>query len=471
MIKQFCQGLMVVITIIQVLSAETIVESKRVGLMGVYQDALNNNADLAMAKAQYQIKQELTPQAMAGLLPQLTGSATYGDIRTSLDQPASTSRRNNHLYGLSLSQPVFRLDRWFQLQMANAETEQARLEFAVFQQQLILKTAQLYFNVLQAQDDLAAVKAEELAYKKQHDQALARFNLGLADRTDLLQALSAYDMARAKRIVSQRKVLDGFQALENFSNRRYKAIAGINHNLPIKKPMPNDAKKWVDKSLLQNISLQAGSHGVTAAEKSLKQRKAGHAPTIDLVASYKRGDNDAFTGFSNGSNKPHYGYDISQRMVGLELQIPIYSGGATSSKIREARATLTKSEYQQESLKRQVVQDARDLHRAVNVDVEEIKALKQAIVSSQSAVEATEIGFDVGTRNIIDVLDAQRRLYDAVRNYNNARYAYIIDVLKLKQIIGTLSPADLQALEGYLSFHYDPDRDFFPSELIKKSIR
>ena len=162
---------------------------------------------------------------------------------------------------------------------------------------------------------------------------------------------------------------------------------------------------------------------------------------------------------------PRYTGDVEQRSIGLQLNIPIYSGGLTTSQSREAYYQLSQSEQQRESLRRQVVESTRNLHRAVNTDIEQVEARRQSIISNQSALEATEIGYQVGTRNIVDVLDTQRRLYGAVRDYNNARYDYILDNLRLKQAAGTLNPDDLQQLAAYLKPDYNPDTDFLPPDL------
>lgn len=184
----------------------------------------------------------------------------------------------------------------------------------------------------------------------------------------------------------------------------------------------------------QNLRLLASNYAVNAAEETLRQRKAGHLPTLDAVAQYQKGDNDAL-GFANSAANPlvHYGKDVEERTIGLELNIPIYSGGLTSSQVRESYQRLNQSEQSREGQRRQVVQDTRNLHRAVNTDVEQVQARRQAIISNQSSLEATEIGYQVGTRNIVDVLNAQRQLYAAVRDYNNSRYDYILDTLRLKQ--------------------------------------
>ena len=440
-------------------------------LVSVYQEAVDNNADLAAARADYGARREVVPQARAGLLPNLSADAEMLNTRTKLDEPSITSNRSGNSWSATLAQPIFRADRWFQLQAAEAVNEQAALELSATEQNLILQTAQNYFAVLRAQDNLAATKAEEAAFKRQLDQSNERFDVGLSDKTDVLQSQASYDTARANRILAQRQVDDAFEALITLTNRQYNSLQGIVHTLPILPPAPNDAKAWVDTAAKQNLNLLASNYAVDAAEDTLRQRKAGHAPTLDAIAQYKKGDNDGL-GFTNPSpTGQRYGGDAEQRTIGLQLSIPIYSGGLTSSQVRESYSQLTQTEQQREGLRRQVVENTRNLHRAVNTDVEQVQARRQSIISNQSAVEATEIGYQVGTRNIVDVLDAQRQLYTSVRNYNNARYDYILDNLRLKQAAGTLSPADLQDLSRYLKPDYNPDRDFLPPDLAQAAAQ
>ncbi|MDB6048660.1 MAG: tolC 1 [Pseudomonas sp.] len=443
----------------------------KTGLVNVYQEAVDNNSDLAASRANYQAQKEVVPQARAGLLPNLSAGADVQTTRTQIDRPSADLTRSGTVYQATLSQPIFRADRWYQFQAAKDVNEEAILQLSATEQNLILQSAQDYFTVLRTQDNLASTKAEEAAFKRQLDQSNERFDVGLSDKTDVLQAQASYDTARANRIVAKRQVDDAFQALVTLTNREYNSIEGIVHTLPVLPPTPNDAKAWVDTASQQNLNLLASNYAVTAAEKTLSQRKAGHAPTVDAVASYKRGDNDAF-GFSNPNfTGQNYGGDVEQRSIGIELNVPIYSGGLTSSQVRQAYAQLNQSEQQRESLRRQVVENTRNLHRAVNTDVEQVQARKQSIISNQSALEATEIGYQVGTRNIVDVLDAQRQLYSSVRDYNNTRYDYILDNLRLKQAAGTLNPGDLQDLSRYLKADYNPDKDFLPPDLAKEAAK
>ena len=444
--------------------AADVPQTVKTDLVSVYQEAVDNNADLAAARADYGARREVVPQARAGLLPNLSAGAEMLNTRTKLDEPSITSNRSGNSWSATLAQPIFRADRWFQLQAAEAVNEQAALELSATEQNLILQTAENYFAVLRAQDNLASTKAEEAAFKRQLDQSNERFDVGLSDKTDVLQSQASYDTARANRIVAQRQVDDAFEALITLTNRNYDAIQGIRHTLPVQVPVPNDATSWVETAGKQNLNLQATNYAVTAAEETLRQRKAGHAPTLDAVAQYQKGDNDNL-GFTNPNLGGTISGDVEQTSVGLQLNIPIYSGGLTSSQVREAYQRLSQSEQQRESLRRQVVENTRNLHRAVNTDVEQVQARKQSIISNQSALEATEIGYQVGTRNIVDVLDAQRQLYTSVRDYNNTRYDYILDNLRLKQAAGTLSPQDLTDLSRYLKPDYNPDKDFLPPDL------
>lgn len=253
--------------------------STKTDLVSVYQEAVDNNADLAAARAQYGAQKEVVPQARAGLLPNISGGAEVADVRTQLDQPAATANRSAHSYQATLSQPLFRADRWFQFQAAKDVNEQAALQLSATEQNLILQSAENYFNVLRSQDNLASTKAEEAAFKRQLDQSNERFDVGLSDKTDVLQSQASYDTARANRILAQRQVDDAFEALITLTNRQYNSIQGIVHTLPILPPTPNDAKAWVDTAARQNLNLLASNYAVSAAEQTLKQRKAGHAPT------------------------------------------------------------------------------------------------------------------------------------------------------------------------------------------------
>lgn len=432
-------------------------------LLSVYLAASQNDAQLSAARHAYRAQIEALPQARAGLLPEVTAGATTETTRLNRDEPSLTRERSGTTFRANLSQPLFRIDRWYQLKAAQAGAAQAALELSVKEQAMVFNAAQAYFETLRQLDSLAAARAEEAAMLRQRDQAQGRLEDGASSITDVYDAQAAYDNARANRQLAQRKVDDAYEALTRLTKQPYDSIAGVMHQLPVEAPVPNDAKQWVDSATQQNLQLQANDYAVTAAQQTLHQRKAGYAPTLDIVASYRKGDNDSF-GYSNPTDFGSNGYrgDVAQSSIGIELSIPLYSGGMTRSQVVESTERFYQSQDEREDRLREVVLNTRNAFRGINADIEQIFARRQSIVSGQKSVEANQVGVDVGSRNIADVLNAQRQLYAAVRDYNNARYDYILDNLKLKQAAGTLSPSDLTQLSLYLKQDYDPDRDFLP---------
>jgi len=435
-------------------------------LLGVYEAAKQSDPQISAARHAYQAQLEAVPQARAGLLPEITAGATNEATRLVRDEPAMSRDRSGTTFRANLSQPLFRADRWYQLKAAQASVAQAGLELAVKEQTLVFNAAQAYFEVLRQQDSLAAAKAEEAALLRQRDQAQGRLEDGASSITDVYDAQAAYDNARANRQLVQRKVDDAYEALTRLTKQTYTTIAGMAHQLPIEPPVPNDAKLWVESAIQQNLQLQANDYAVIAAQETLHQRKAGFAPTVDVVASYRKGDNDSF-GYSNPTDSGTNSYrgNVAQSSIGIELNIPLYSGGMTRSQVSESTERLYQSQDEREDRLREVVLNTSNAFRGVNADIEQVTARRQSIASGQKSVEANQVGVDVGSRNIADVLTAQKQLYAAVRDYNDARYDFILDNLKLKQAAGTLSPDDLRQLSHYLKRDYDPDRDFLPPGL------
>lgn len=435
-------------------------------LLGVYQSAALNDAKLNAARHAFQAQLEAVPQARSGLLPNVTAGATSENTRLERDQPALSRERSGTTFRANLTQPLFRIDRWYQLKAAKLSVSQAALELSAKEQGLVLDAAQAYFETLRQLDSLASIEAEEAALLRQRDQAQGRLEDGASSITDVYDAQAAYDNARANRQLIQRKVDEAYEALSRLTNVSYTSIAGMGHQMPIAPPLPNDAKSWVEASVMQNLQLQASELAIGVAEQTLSQRKAGHAPTVDAVGSYRKGDNDSF-GYSNPTDFGRDGYrgNVAQSSIGIELNIPLYSGGMVSSQVRESTERLYQSQDEREDRRREVVLNARNAFRGINADVDQITSRRRSIRSGRKSVEANKAGVDLGTRNVVDILNAERLLYAAVRDYNDARYDYIMDSLKLKQAAGTLSPDDLRALSSYLKQDYEPSRDFLPLDL------
>jgi len=453
-------------------SNDSFTKTRRAELMAVYYQAVSHNSDLAAARSDFEARQEAVPQARANLLPSISSGATVESTRLVRDKPALTRGRNGTTYQANLKQPLFNAEFWYALKAAKASTTQAALELSAKEQELVLKTAEAYFETLRASDERAASEVEEVALKQQMDQAQARLGGGLSSITDVLDAESAFDNAQANRKLSERKVEDAFEQLVRLTNQDYESIEGIQHQLPVLAPMPTDPKLWVEAAVRQNLMLQASDQAVQAAAETLSQRRSGHAPTLDAVASYRKGDNDSF-GYSNPTDFGRDGYrnNVAQSSISLQVNIPIYSGGRVDSLSRESYKRLNQTEELRETQRREVVFNTRNLFRAVSSDIEQIQARKKTILSSQRSLKASKVGANIGTRNTVDVLNAQRQLFKAVRDYNNARYDYILNNLRLKNMAGTLNPSDLQSLAQYLKTDYEPRRDYLPPELTSMDFR
>ncbi|CAM3596079.1 MULTISPECIES: TolC family outer membrane protein [Pseudomonas] len=437
-------------------------EANRSSLMSVYTQVVAHNSEMAAARENYLARQEGVPQARAELLPQVALEADAGNRRSDRH---NVEERSGSLYRLTLNQPLFDASRWFTFKAAQAESEQAELDFSAFQQQLILRTAEAYFNTLLTEDNLAATKAELRAFERQLRQTRQSFDAGLSDQNDVLSAQASFDRANANLIDSQRRSDDAYQALMRLTGQAQPPLIGIRHSLPVVAPVPNQVEPWVDQALSQNLRLRASQSQLKVAEQTLRSSKAEHLPTLNLALGYAEGDSDLM------DNPSHFGQRAGNQRdssVMVQFKLPIFSGGGTSSRVRQASHRLDQSEYDQTSLQREVVERSRNAFRAVNSDVEQVRARRQTIISSQGSLKATEAGYEVGNRNIVDILDAQRDLYNAVRDYNIARYGYILNGLRLKLEAGSLNPGDLQSLAQFLKPDYDPDKDFLPADLARQ---
>lgn len=426
------------------------------GLLEIYDLALKNDARLAAARASWQASTEMVPQGRAALLPNVSVSANTADNRSSrlVSTPLAavggagdrTSNWNSHGWFATLRQPLFNLESWFNLEHTETLSEQARVQFSAEQQHLIMRVAEACFDVLRAQDNLATARAEEKAVKHQMDQTRQRFEVGMIAETGLHEARAAYDAARVVRIQGANDVEVALENLRTITNVSVPAITRIDKQMPVNAPVPAIADEWARTAVSRNLTLEAARQGLKAARAQLRISQSGHAPALNAVATYRHihdpSTANAAAGWNGKSNNTVYA---------LELSMSIFSGGATSSRVREAGYRLEELQQTVDLTIRQIATSARNLYRTVNTDVDRIKARCQGIVSARSALTATENGYEAGARNIVDVLNAQQVLYSAHRDYFNARYDFIINTLKLKQTVGTLSPEDLRALNEWMT--------------------
>ena len=417
-------------------------------LANIYDLAVNNDPQLAVARASYMATKEALPQARAGLLPSVSVSGSTDDIKRTIVNNSFTDTYNDQAWQAVLVQPLFRLDRWFQFQGAKNIEAGALAEFAGQQQELIFRVADSYLNILEANAQLVSARAERDAVKRQLEQVQQRFDVGLVAITDVLESTAAFDSSTVNVIEAEGRQDITFETLLRLTGERYTEIEGLADQFPVEYPEPNNEEAWVQRALEGNYQLIAARENVTSAQQTLYASRSQHLPTVDAQARYaesKSGGQNFFN--ANGGIDT----EIEQRSYSLVLNVPVFSGGAVHSGAKQAGYRLEQSQRNFDLVQRQTVENTRNLFSAINTDVARVRARLRGIESSQSALDATQTGYEVGTRNIVDVLLAQQRLYLAQFQYASARYQYIRDTLRLKQTVGSLSPEDVYALNQFIT--------------------
>ncbi len=414
-------------------------------LIEIYDEALTSDPELSAARSKRDSVMESKPQSLARLLPSLSASATANRIRQDIKSTPFPGGEGLEIYDnnnlqLNLLQPIYHHDYWVQLNQADSFVAQAEAEYRAAQQLLILRSAQSYFSILSAQDELLFATAEKEAIARQLEQAKERFEVGLIAITDVHEAQAGYDQARAGEILAINEVDNSWEALHEIIDRKPQLLAPLAEKLPLSRPVPEEIGAWRTSALEGNLELTAARAGTQATKESISLQRSGHLPTLDLVGSV--GLND--TNQSIGSR-------TDTRSIGLQLNVPIYEGGAVNSRTRQALHDFQEAQRNLDKTRRSVERQVKDAYRGVLTSISQVEALYAAVTSSESALEATEAGFEVGTRTMVDVLAEQRNLFRAKRDYSRARYDYIINGLKLKQAAGSLSRADLENVNRVLS--------------------
>jgi outer membrane protein len=403
----------------------------------IYQLSLTNDAELAAAKAKRDAGDYQVNLARAALLPQISIGANQATSKIETD--AGTSDFDTFSYNATISQTLFNLNSWYNFKAAAAGGDGSNLEYVLSEQQLILRSAEAYFNVLRAKENLETARAEETAVKRQLEQTQQRFEVGLIAITEVHEAEASYDLSYAN-LIGQEAALDiSYEALEQITGQRFENLAQLNANVEFSSPK-KAANEWVEAGLSKYAGIKLAHEGVNAAEYTRKASWSNYAPQIDAQWSYTDGDR-----VSNGVPT-----DSTNTTLAFSATIPLFAGGSNYARAKQAAARSTEASANLDFQQRTVKNNIRSLYRKVQTDVLTVKARQRATVSSQSALEATETGYQVGTRNIVEVLNAQRNLFSAQRDYANARYDYIIDLLNLKFFAGSLGEADIQALNAWL---------------------
>ena len=417
-------------------------------LADVYELALKNDPLLKAAEATYRAGKENRTQGIAGLLPTLSvgGSTNWNEYRV---EEQIIDQYNSNSYLASLNQPIFRLDKWFQFERGTALSEAASAEFAFQQQETMIRVASAYFNVLNSIDSLNAARAEEKAIGRQKDLAKKRFDVGLAAITEVQETQAAFDLTVVSRIAREAQLDSARESLTSIVGRDIKLLSPLSDNFEISLPDPLDRESWVSLGLKNNYQLKAAKLQRDAAQASARSTASNHLPQIDLVGRVSKSTSKQgkFGGFIQN---PLFGVEQDTRQYSIQFNLPLYAGGAISSARRQAYANYDRSKEQAIYAERSTVRDVRSNHFGVQTQVANVTARKQALASAESALEATQIGYEVGTRNTVDLLDAQKRLFQAQRDYASSRYDYIISMLRLKASVGSLSPKDLMNISNQM---------------------
>ena len=420
-------------------------------LLDIYDLALKNDAQLKADKAGYEADKELGNIARAGLLPQINASysaydKTDTDITNRIPAPTVTGNSNSKTTGwnVTLNQPLFDLSAWYVYKQGQKLSDRAEAQFGADQQSLIVRVTTAYFNVLRTVDQLESTIAEQNAFAHQLDQVKQRFDVGLTAITDVHEAQAAYDSAVAATLEARGSLSISYEALEVLTGKAEDQIAPLSDKFPVVNPTPADRAEWVSFALKNNYSLKATRLYADSADSNADAARARHLPTVNASLGYNKLDADG------GEFNVPFDRRTEGNTVSVGVNIPIFSGLRTSSTARQAVAQGLQAEEQFNSAQRSTIQSARTLHLSVETDVARIAARKQATVSNQSALEATQAGYEVGTRNLVEVLQAQSKLYQARRDYANALYDYVIDTVKLREVAGMLTPADVQEVDKWL---------------------
>lgn len=424
-------------------SAMLTMNAQAADLIQVYQQALANDATYASARSALAAGEERTVQGRSLLLPTIgvggSSTKTTGDFATKnpLASPDHSLDNSHNVYAFQLTQPLFRWDRWESYQQSKLSQAVSEAAFAQAQQDLIVRVAQAYFDVLGAQDTLASIQAQKTATTEQLASAKRNFEVGTQTITDTHEAQAAYDLVVAQEFAAQSDLEVKRAALQQIIGEQAGALATLRPGVKIAAPEPAVMEPWVSSAEQQNYSVVGAQLNLEIAKREITRNRAGHLPTLDLTASKGR---DSTTGV--GVNKTG--------SIGVTWNVPIFTGFAVTSKVRESIALEDKARNDLEATKRAVAQSARQAYLGVSSGLAQVRALEQAEVSSKSALDSNKLGYQVGVRINIDVLNAQRQLYSTQRDLAHARYDTLMSGLRLKAAAGSLKEADLAPVNALL---------------------
>ncbi len=404
-------------------------------LLETYRAAQGQDPVFAAARAAQRAGQEKLAQGRALLLPSvnLSANSTYNDntIQYRGASP-SPSRYNSYGYGVNLVQPLFRQQNWQTYSAAEVQVAQSDAQFRNAGQELILRVAQAYFDVLIAQDNVQLAEAQKTAIFEQLQHAKRNFEVGTATITDTHEAQARYDLVDAQAIAAQGNVEIKKSALQQLTNSKPGSLRQLGAQFKPELPQPAVMEKWVEEAQQHNPQLAVAQASAELAEKELVRNRGGHYPTLDLVASY-----------SGNVTSLGVGSDSSSKVVGVQFNLPLFQGGATQSKWREAEANRDRAREELENARRNIAVQTSTAYLGIVTGIAQVQALQQALLSGESLLRASKLGQEVGVRTNLDVLNAQQQLYSTRRDLYQAKYNYLIGQLRLKAAAGTLVEEDL----------------------------
>lgn len=433
-------------------------------LAGVYELALRNDRSLAAAEASFRAGLEERRLGLSEILPSINADYTYQEAESkdrgafpigggALAPNFTNSDRDTERWAITLQQPLFDLPAWFRFQRGRDLSEQARADFTVAQQDLMVRTAQAYFAVLRAMANLKASLAEEAALTGQLEQVEQRFEVGLVAITDVYEARAAYDIATANRLGFEGDVQVALENLSVITGRSHSQLWQLQDDFPVSDPTPDAMAEWVQFALEHNADIQVARQQREVAQDEARAAASEHLPSVALQLTYQDTTTDVTRRVLTGDNAgsiDRFPADGKDTTLTVNFSVPVFAGGAISANRRRAAARHDSQVQLYDATVRQVTQNTRALHISVRRNVARTRARAQAIVSARSALEAAETGYEVGTRNIVDVLNAQRLLFSAIRDEANSTLDFVIDVINLKRQAGLLTPADLLELNRWL---------------------
>jgi outer membrane protein len=412
-------------------------------LSDIYALALEHDPVLKQSAARQAASLESRAQGLARFFPTISVTASSSRDRLNSKkntfQGAGVQNYWNNTVNANLKQPVFHWDHWIQLSQSDNQIAQAEANYKAEEQNLIVKISEAYFNVLGAQDNLEFTTAEKNAIARQLDQANQRFEVGIIAITDVHEAQAAHDLALANEIEAENNLDNKKEALKEIIGEYEPQLDRLRDELNLSSPEPKDIESWKETARENNLRIIAALNQAEYARKTIDVQNSGHMPQVDIIGSYGVSDNQATFGLRGDTQS-----------IGLQVNVPLFEGGMVMSRARQARQEYEEAKEKLIEAQRAVTREVKDAYRGVVSNISRVDALKASVVSAESALEATEAGFEVGTRTMVDVLAEQRSLYRAKRDYARSRYDYFINSIKLKSASSNLTQADLEAIDTVL---------------------